>query len=135
MFELINLVLFGLNPGLDFCIELSGCFSSGIDGTTDADGDRAREFQVQNIVGLVRVGDSVKIQVLRNKKLINLTAIIVDNKAHTKSLTQNNPSVPLLKFSISYGNSFPVMFTNLISVPPSFALSNSKLVVFNLINI
>lgn len=47
--------------------------------------------QVKNIVGLLRVGSSIEMQVLRNKKLIKLHAVVTDVKQHEQNLQSKNP--------------------------------------------
>jgi len=48
-------------------------------------------FQLRNIIGLLRVGNKVSLQVIRNGKTISITPTIADPKVHTAKLEQQNP--------------------------------------------
>ena len=47
--------------------------------------------QVKNIVGLVRVGNKIHLQVLRAGRVMNMTVVITDIKKHEKDLIAKNP--------------------------------------------
>jgi len=47
--------------------------------------------QVRAIIGLVRVGDPVHLKILRNGKMLNIKAAVVDLKKHQERLQSENP--------------------------------------------
>lgn len=67
----------GLKPG-DIIQDINGTL------ITDAS-------QVKNIVSLLRVGSTVKMNVLRNKQVIKLEATIIDAKQSSEALASQNP--------------------------------------------
>jgi serine protease Do len=47
--------------------------------------------QVRNIIGMLRVGDKVRVQLLRKGKILNVTLVLSDPKQYTQIAQQDNP--------------------------------------------